>query len=97
MALTEAREESGISEVAPVSVEIFDIDIHVIPDRGTVPEHLHYDVRYLMQAGSSKIVISSESLDLAWVPRRDLSTYTTEESMLRMSRKWLLMNPDLSI
>ena len=49
VALREAIEESGIEglEVVP---SIIDLDIHRIPARGDVPEHLHLDTRYLVIA-----------------------------------------------
>ncbi|MEZ4608522.1 MAG: NUDIX domain-containing protein [Deinococcales bacterium] len=46
-ALREAQEESGILEIYPLSSEIFDLDIHLIPERkkGNIIEaaHHHYD------------------------------------------------------
>lgn len=91
VALKEAREESGIELVVPISAEIFDIDIHVIPERPGEPEHLHYDVRFACRALHTNHVVSDESHDLAWVDVRELSTVTTEESMMRMARKWHAM------
>ena len=91
--MTEAREESGILQVAPVSADIFDVDIHVIPEYGTVPEHLHFDVRYALKAEASEFIVSKESNDLAWVPVDSIRPYTQEESMLRMAEKWLLIKP----
>ena len=89
VALREAVEESGITAVEPVSNEIFDIDIHEIPERGDEPAHYHYDVRYAMRAvGEMDFIVSDESHDLSWVEIRSLAEYTTEESMLRMARKW---------
>ena len=95
VALTEAREESGITDVVPVTAEIFDIDIHPIPARGDDPEHLHFDVRYACRALHTEIIVSEESHDLAWVGVDDIAPYTTEESMLRMARKWMHLNQDL--
>lgn len=92
VALREAQEESGIDECVLLSSEIFDIDIHVIPARGDDPEHLHYDVRYIVQAAHTNYAVSHESHDLAWVPLDELERYTTEESMLRMARKWNALN-----
>lgn len=89
VAMAEAREESGLAELRFVNDEIFDIDIHLIPARKSDPEHYHYDVRFALQAvGSDAFAVSEESLDLAWVELDKLSDYTTEESMLRMARKW---------
>jgi 8-oxo-dGTP pyrophosphatase MutT (NUDIX family) len=88
VALKEAREESGLSEFEAVSEGIFDLDIHPIPARKSDPEHLHYDVRYLLRAtGATDYIVSDESHDLRWVPLDEVTTLTTEDSMTRMVRK----------
>jgi 8-oxo-dGTP pyrophosphatase MutT (NUDIX family) len=88
VAVMEAREESGLA-VRPLASEVFDLDIHEIPARKSDPAHFHFDVRFALQVeGSEQFHVSSESLDLAWVPIDRLEDYTTEESMLRMARKW---------
>ena len=92
VALTEAREESGIADVRLLHPEIFDLDIHIIPARPGEPEHLHYDVRYVILAGHSEHVVSDESHDLSWVPIEAITHYTTEESMLRMANKWNVLS-----
>jgi len=88
--LREAREESGLESVEPVTSEIFDIDIHLIPARKSEPVHYHYDIRFAFQTtGPEDYVVSDESHDLAWVEIEKLEQFTTEESMLRMAEKWL--------
>lgn len=88
VALREAREESGLEDIRPVSAAIFDVDVHPIPARGGEPRHLHYDVRFLLEADSdAPLVISSESKDLAWVPLADIKQVTTEQSITRMAAK----------
>ena len=87
VALREAREESGL-QVRLLQPAIFDIDIHPIPARKEDPDHWHYDVRFLMQVvGGEDFVVSSESLDLAWVPVAELLDYSQEPTILRMGRK----------
>ena len=89
VALKEAQEESGLEEFELVGNGIFDLDIHPIPARKNEPEHLHYDVRYIFRAtGHTDFTVSEESHDLRWVPIDEVQTLTTEESMLRMVRKW---------
>lgn len=89
-ALREAKEESGIEGIRPLSGDIFDIDLHRIPASGDEPSHFHYDVRFIAAVtGSEGYTVSDESHDLAWVKVGKLAEYTTEESMLRMGRKWL--------
>lgn len=88
VALREAEEESGLAEVRPVSQEIFDVDIHVIPARKNEAEHYHYDIRYLCEADSRiPLTVSDESHDLVWVPVTAVLNYTEERSMLRMVSK----------
>lgn len=92
VALREAREESGL-EVRLLSSQIFDIDSHVIPARKGDPEHIHFDVRFLMQVvGSEDFVVSPESIDLAWVPLATLTDFTREATILRMRDKFLALN-----
>ncbi|MBU3742806.1 MAG: NUDIX hydrolase [Candidatus Kapabacteria bacterium] len=91
VAQTEAVEESGIAEFSVVLDSIFDVDIHPIPARGADPEHLHYDVRYVLRAGTTEYVVSEESHDVAWVAVEAIHDYTTEPSMLRMAAKWKSM------
>ncbi len=92
VALKEAVEETGLRELARVDAAIFDLDIHTIPARGTVPAHEHFDVRFafrLRAEASDLFVVSDESHDLAWVRFDELEHYTRERSMLRMRAKWL--------
>jgi 8-oxo-dGTP pyrophosphatase MutT (NUDIX family) len=50
VALREAQEESGLKSIHCLSSAPFDVDVHTIPARADVPEHLHYDVRFLFAA-----------------------------------------------
>lgn len=91
VALREAEEESGL-DVELISNAILDVDVHPIPARKSDPDHFHYDVRFAMVSRSGRgYTVSDESHDLAWVPIDHLSRYTTEESILRMARKWALL------
>ncbi|MFT5368200.1 MAG: 8-oxo-dGTP pyrophosphatase MutT (NUDIX family) [Candidatus Latescibacterota bacterium] len=91
VAKREVAEESGITDVVQVGDGIFDVDIHLIPERKNEPEHYHYDVRYALQVtGDEDYVVSDESHDLAWLEIDRLSERTQEESMLRLARKWQL-------
>lgn len=91
-ALREAEEESGISGIRPLSADIMDVDIHRIPanPRKGEGEHLHYDIRYLLQAPHEHYVISEESDDLAWWCAADFAARTaeTDEAVLRLARLW---------
>lgn len=88
----EAREESGLVEVHPLSASIFDVDVHAIPANPKEPAHFHYDIRFLFTADRSlPLVVSSESKDLAWVELDKIAELTAEESVLRMVRKMAVL------
>ena len=85
VALREAREETGLTSVMPVSPDIFDVDTHLIPARGHEPEHIHYDVRFLFEADTSEpLITSSESAALRWVALSEVHTLNIDASVLRM-------------
>lgn len=90
VALREAEEESGLTDLA-VEPAIFDLDRHRIPARGEIPEHWHYDVRYVVRAlGSEVFVVGEESHALAWRDVAELADGdAVDESLRRMARKWL--------
>lgn len=88
VAMTEAREESGLRSLSLVGKTLLDVDIHEIPARGSEAAHFHYDCRFLIQAtGSDEFTVSDESHDLAWVEIDRIASYTQEESILRMIAK----------
>lgn len=92
VAIREAQEESGIVQLHPLSPDIYDIDIHTIPERPQTgePEHLHYDIRYLLQAEHENFVISDESDDLGWFTETELLHLTpaADEAVLRLAALW---------
>ena len=89
VALREAQEESGLAELQ-VEQQIFDIDAHLIPARGSDPAHVHWDVRYLVRClGSEEFVVSPESLALAWIAVATLiDDPAADPSLRRMAGKW---------
>ena len=89
VALREAEEETGLKKLTPLQPDkIFDIDIHLIPARKEMPDHDHYDIRFIFQADKKEqIIISEESHDLQWIPLEKLEDYTDNVSILRMREK----------
>ena len=90
----EAVEESGINNFVTISNEIFDMDIHEIPPIGSDPKHLHYDIRFLLEADPDKesLTISNESHDVAWIPLDQIAHYNSEKSIMRMVDKTIILN-----
>jgi 8-oxo-dGTP pyrophosphatase MutT (NUDIX family) len=88
VALREASEESGLTNLRVASGELFDFDRHEIPVRGDEPAHWHFDFRFVIEADPAEpLMISSESKDLAWVEIGRVTSLNPEESMARMVRK----------
>ncbi|MFN0118372.1 MAG: NUDIX hydrolase [Elusimicrobiota bacterium] len=90
VAIREAQEESGLEKIFPISTEIFDLDIHLIPSRQQEPEHFHYDIRFMLEASQPELIKkSSESIDLRWIDIERLEEFSNEDSLLQMKKKWL--------
>ena len=91
VALREAGEESGLIGLS-VERDIFDLDRHRIPARGSDPEHWHYDVRFVVRTnGCEEFVVSDESHDLAWREIWEIAQdETVDPSVRRMAKKWLM-------
>ncbi len=82
VAIKEAQEESGVMAIKPVSHAIFDIDIHKVND------HLHYDIRFLLQMTSDEALKQNhESKEFLWVSKKD-TLPTKQRSVIRMFEKW---------
>ena len=88
VALREAHEESGLSDLRVLDDALFDVDVHRIPARGDEPQHFHYDARFLIEADPSEsLVVSPESKALAWVKLDALPGVSTDLSVTRMAEK----------
>ena len=89
VALKEAKEESGLTQIKVLSNEIFDLDIHKIPKCYGDPTHFHYDIRFILEADrlSENLLMSQESHDVDWIRIDRVWEKTPEESMIRMVNK----------
>ena len=88
VALREAEEETGLRDIKVVSPAIFDIDVHMIPARVSEPEHIHYDIRFLLEASTGQPFIQTrETKEVRWVDVSEIAVLTTEKSIIRMNNK----------
>jgi 8-oxo-dGTP pyrophosphatase MutT (NUDIX family) len=98
-ALREAQEESGMARFRFVpwhgsDLVALDLDVHTIPARRDEPEHLHWDVRFLLQAAADQqVTCSAESNELRWFTPAELAIATDEDSVRRLGRKAALVWP----
>ena len=87
VALREAREDTGVEHIRPLSPAIASLDIlpvwgHV--KRGKwVPSHQHLNVSYLLVADESDAlqIREGENSRVGWLPADDLLSYTNEWQM----------------
>lgn len=90
VAMREANEETGLTNLTLAASGILDIDIHRIPERKDLsfPAHDHYDIRFMFRADESdELKISDESTDLRWIGLTELEKYNSEISILRLRSK----------
>lgn len=88
----EVTEETGLTGLANVGTGLFDLDIHEIPNFGTNPAHLHFDLRVLFRADdsiltSNEVVSNEEVSGVRWVPLSGLALETDDASVLRVAEK----------
>ena len=90
VAIREVKEEAGISNVCPVSDQIFSIesltvDGHVKKGK-YVSGHLHFNVTYLLEADSEEAVSikADENSGVAW--------FAPEEALEKSTEPWFVKN-----
>jgi 8-oxo-dGTP pyrophosphatase MutT (NUDIX family) len=90
VAAKEAFEETGI-EVRSLSPAVFDVDHHVIPARKNIPEHIHYDIRFLFEADKTADELSAneEANAVRWTPLEEVEQYNNTPSIMRLVKKTL--------
>lgn len=93
VAMREANEETGLTQINFLQTAVFDLDIHPIPERKDFPAHDHYDVRFIVQASRNEpLLITEESHDLQWIHVSKVPTLTEmNPSILRMLEKTTLL------
>lgn len=87
--LREAKEESGLTTLNLISEKIFDVDVHLFPQKGDFPAHYHYDIRFLFEADENELIDrqKEESKGMKWIALEDIPAYAKENTILRMTSK----------
>ncbi|MBN2795542.1 MAG: NUDIX hydrolase [Clostridia bacterium] len=84
----EGVEESGLKSLKLLHEDIFDVDVHLIPERKGVDAHYHYDIRFLFEADANELIeVSDESHDVKWVDLENINDYSNSQSIIRMVNK----------
>jgi len=98
VALKEAYEESGLKRISLMTKDIFDIDIHTVPQMKGQKSHFHFDIRFLFECKRDhNFRVSSESKALRWVTLTQLSTYNSDHSIMVLLEKLALISADQSV
>lgn len=66
---------------------LIDLDIHTIPQKNQLPEHQHFDMRFLFISEKKNVKAGSDVSKAKWVSVAKLTPDNTEESILRILRK----------
>lgn len=84
-AAREVLEETGLTTV--LGEEVFDIDIHEIPARRSLPPHLHFDLRFLATVEGLPVPGGAEGVDARWLDPNEALALSTDASVHRMVRR----------
>lgn len=87
VAIREAREETGITHIKPITEEIFSLEILTVDGhikRGVyVPSHLHLNITYLLEADDQEAVqiCPDENSGVSWFELEDAVAASSEPWM----------------
>lgn len=90
VALKEVEEESGLTNISPVTSKIFSVEVLVVDghmkNKEYVSSHLHFNVTYLIEADEKEklIVKEDENSNLSW--------FSLEEAVEASTEPWLKEN-----
>ncbi len=89
VAIKEAIEETGVTEVTPISTEIFSLDVLPVEahiKRGkNIASHLHLSVAYLLEADEAEALTikPDENSGVKWVPVEEINAHTSKEPKMQ--------------
>jgi 8-oxo-dGTP pyrophosphatase MutT (NUDIX family) len=98
VALREALEETGIRGLAlhDGAPRPLDVDVHVIPARGSEPAHDHLDLRYLVVAPADALIAPdlAELHAIRWVRWNETQTLSPDAGLRRaLDKARAIVNP----
>jgi len=100
VALRETAEETGLDaeQIRLVDGTIFDLDQHVIPAQPHFPEHVHFDVRFLVEIDDRLPVPGNdESHDILWLDLQRVPRLNNNRSTWRMLDKTRRLRSSLAM
>lgn len=93
VAIKEAKEETGVKNIEPVTSHIFSLDVLPVLShikRGNhISAHLHLSIAYLIDADETEqlIVKTDENSAVKWIPIEEVNLYSNEPHMQKVYTK----------
>lgn len=93
VAIAEAKEETGLTNIKPLSKEIFTIDVIYVPNHikhnQYVPDHLHLNAAFILQGDETEelIIKTDENSGVRWFLLTDVFKVITEDRMIPVYKK----------
>jgi len=88
----ETIEETGLKSVILLSKKLFDLDVHLIPERKDIPAHYHYDFRFLFKAQDQSLNPDFAEVNaIKWVPLKQVIEDNEYQSLKQMAQKTIVL------
>lgn len=94
VAIKEAKEETGLKNVIPISEDILSLDVLTVDGHvkkgNYISSHLHLSVAYLLEADEDEelIINEDETKGVMWIPINEVDKYSTEPYMIEVYKKF---------
>lgn len=94
VAIKEAKEETGIKNISPVTKDILSLDVLTVDGhvkRGQyVSSHLHLSIAYLLEASEDDVlrIKEDENSGVKWLPINELHLHCSEPYMIKVYNKF---------
>ncbi|GAA0076461.1 NUDIX hydrolase [Clostridium sp. CTA-5] len=94
VAIKEAKEETGVKKVRPVTSDILSLDVLPVvghfKNGNYVSAHLHLSIAYLLECDESEelIVKEDENSGVKWIPINEIHLYSNEPDMIKLYNKF---------
>jgi 8-oxo-dGTP pyrophosphatase MutT (NUDIX family) len=88
-AVRETLEECDLAALELLSQDLFDLDVHPIPERMGIPAHLHYDFRFLVRVPDEAAFAAQEGevTEVRWFSPAEILALHPDPSLVRMLTK----------
>ena len=85
VAIKEAKEETGLKNVTPITENILGLDVLNVNEGKYISSHLHLSIAYLLEANEEdELIINEEETNgVKWIPIDELHIHCTEDHIVK--------------